>query len=240
MPEDPNTPAEPIEPQEPVEPVEPQEPAEPIEPGELEKPVTMEDMKQFMGSWAGRIEKNLGEKFTPQPQASIEETPPPGKTVIDKFNDEIGEMFYSGNHLGAFQKMQAITDKTKANITQGQITATDRAITAYSEDPDYKEIFTDVQKAAHIAVKNGYPAEAAAKSAFNEVKVAHLQKKISGDSPNLDMLAPGKPSRGTKTSKLPPEFQLAMERDIRDGVVKDEKEYRTNLTPAIKEKYNIK
>jgi hypothetical protein len=42
-----------------------------------------------------------------------------------------------------------------------------------------------------------------------------------------------------KTAKIPAALKAAAQRDISDGIFKDEAEYLANLSPNIKEKYGI-
>lgn len=205
---------------------------------EPQKPFTPEQ-EQYIGSWMGRIVKRHVEDAVrssipahqPQPDYSGQT----GATPIDKLNEKLQERIFSGDVYGALSDVVDLKEKARKNLTDTQMLTTDRAITGFSEDPYYKEIFSDVQKVARQYVGQGYPPKAAAETAFHKVKTGYLERKVSGDrdTSNLGMLSGGRRVPGKKTIKLPPQFKKAAAREIADGIFKDEAEYIAHLQKTL-------
>jgi len=233
---------DPVEPTDPVEPVEPTEPTEePIEPIEPAKPFN-EEQEQYIGSWLGRIvSKQFDEKVTPMLQElKPSAPPPPSPNVVEDFNKSLQDMIFSGDVVGAFERYSTAKAQQETNLTQAQETATNKAITTYSEDPLYKEIYDDVKERANKLVKDGFPPIPAARTAMAEVKAGYLERKLTGDPEgSLGMLGGGIRTKTTKAVKLPPEFKAACAKGIKDGLWKDEKEYIADLSPRVKAKLGI-
>jgi len=209
------------------------------------KPFTPEQ-EQFVGSWLGRmVKKNVEETIVPmiketlgQRQAHI----PQGDSsdILKKFNDEIADDLFGGNAVGAIQKVLNALDASKTQLTKQQTIQVDKAITSFSEDPLYKDIYQDVKQIAHERAGKGYPADAAADYAFTKAKLNYMEKKSSPDGEGgFNLSDGGRATRQTKTPKLPPEFKKSCERDIAKGLFKNEAEYIAALSPAIRAKYEI-
>lgn len=211
--------------------------------GEDEKPFTPEQ-EQYMGSWMGRIiKKQFDESIVPLIEGQQRQpafTPSGEGNALTKFNEEITEQFFGGDPLGAFNKMQQVSQTAKSNLSESNKKAANTAITGYSEDPLYKEIYADAQRITHEAVANGHPPEAAADYGIQKAKVLFFEKRDANlGNEGLDMSVSGIQQRQTKTVKLPPEFKKAFERDKEKGLFKDEADYIKHLSPTIRAKYGI-
>jgi len=232
---DPVDPTDPVEPVEPTDPVDPTDPTDPVEP---QKPFTSEQ-EQHIGSWLGRIvAKQIDEKVLPalRPQAP-QPNQEPG--ALDKFNETLQEKIFSGDVMGALQMANNVQEQTKQTLSNNKRIETDRALTALSDKPFYKDTFGEAQKIAHEAVQAGYPPEAAVELGYNKAKANFLERKLAGGDENLNLSEGGRPPSRTKTPKLPPEFSKACKRDIAKGLFKNEKEYIDALSPSIRAKYGI-
>ena len=148
-----NEPAQTVEPVEPTEPTEPTEPAEPAEPTGPQSPFTPEQ-EQYMGSWFGRIVSNqLEEKVMPHLN-KVSETQPTNipnagsEDALTKFNEKVQTMIFDGKVLEAFQLVQDVQNRAKTNVSQAQKVETDKLITNLSDQPYYKDIFSDVKNIA--------------------------------------------------------------------------------------------
>lgn len=227
-PVDPGTP--PVEPPEPVDPDIPVEPpVEPVEPEGFNK-----TQLHQISSAIGRIVKSQFEEANVPAQQQTEA--PPQQGVMEKFTSDIQEEIFT-DPVSAIRKVVGVLDNAKANLTSTQTVATDKAITAFSEDPDYKDCFTDAQKIARKAVSEGLPPVAAARLGFMEAKAKHLEP--NPDATNLGMIGSGKQTKLTKQPTLPAQFKKQAAKDIAKGVFKNEDEYIAALSPNIRAKYDI-
>ena len=203
------------------------------------KPFTSEQ-EQYLKSWGGRINKDVAE-IKQMLQGQQPQTPQPTQEpgALDKFNEQLQEKIFAGDVMGALQMASNVQDQAKQTLNKNQKIETDRALTALSDQPFYKDTFGEAQKIAHEAVQLGYPPEAAVEYGYNKAKANYLEKKLAGDDSGLDLSGGGKPSPRTKAPKLPPEFKKAYERDKAKGLFKNEKEYIEHLSPNIRAKYGI-
>lgn len=206
-----------------------------------QKPFTPEQ-EQFMGSWMGRIVKRqLEESLAPLIQ-DRQQAPPIQQSAdhIKNFNEQVTEQFFSGDPLGAIDKVMTVRQTAQTNIANQNRIATDRAITQYSDDPLYKDIYQDMKKIAHDTVAGGYPPAAAAEFALAKAKTNYYEnKQANPDNANLAMTGGGQQRRATPKVKLAPEFKKAFERDKAKGLFKDEADYINNLSPHIRAKYGM-
>lgn len=243
-------PAEPTDPVEPTEPVDPN-PTEPVEPTEPTEPVEGEGQKfskeqlQQLGSMTGRlIKKQFDEDIVPLLQTRTPApTSVPGEgSAVDKFNEKLQEMVFSGDVMGAMRMARQVDDNAKTNLTKSQETETARLITTYSNKPYYKDIYSDMKTFASEAAAKGFPPEAATEFAFEKATSKHLQTIVGGGNPDegsLEMTGGGRRTTRTKTPTLPPEFKEAAARDIAKGIFKDEKDYISALSPIVRERHGI-
>ena len=199
------------------------------------------EQEQYIGSWLGRIvKKQIEESVLPhiqQQPTRPEPTQEPG--ALDKFNEQLQEKIFSGDVMGAFNMAKSVQTQADQNLSTQKTIETDRALTALSDQPFYKDTFGEAQKIAHEAVQLGYPPEAAVEYGYNKAKANFLEKKLAGDDGGLNLSEGGKPPPKTKAPKLPPEFKKAYERDKAKGLFKNEKEYIEALSPNIRTKYGI-
>ena len=197
------------------------------------------EQEQHIGSWLGRIvAKQIDDKVLPALQPK---TPQPNQepNVFNKFDEQLQEDIFSGKVYSAIDKALNVREQTKQNLSKSKQIETDRALTALSDKPFYKDTFGEAQKIAHEAVQAGYPPEAAVELGYNKAKASFLERKLAGGDENLNLSEGGRPPSRTKTPKLPPEFSKACKRDIAKGLFKNEKEYIDALSPSIRAKYGI-
>ena len=208
-----------------------------------DKPFSPEQ-EQFLGSWMGRIiKKQIEESIVPLVnQAASRPAYSPqndSSDVLKKFNEEVSEQLFT-DPVAAIQKVMKAIDASKTQLTNAQTVQVDKAITSFSEDPLYKDIYQDVKAIAHERAGKGYPADAAADYAFTKAKLNYMEKKSGpGDEGGFDLSDGGRQTRLTKTPKLPPEFKKACDRDIAKGLFKNQAEFIAALSPAIRAKYDI-
>jgi len=207
-----------------------------------DKPFSPEQ-EQYIGSWMGRIiKKQIEESIVPLVnQAASKPTyspQPDSGEILKNFNNEISEQLFT-DPVAAIQKVMRAIDASKTQLTNAQTVQVDKAITSFSEDPLYKDIYQDVKQIAHERAGKGYPADAAADYAFTKAKLNYMEKRSLPDDSGFDLSEGGRQTRNVKVPKLPLEFKKAYERDKAKGLVKTEAEYAAYLSPAIRAKYDI-
>jgi len=200
---------------------------------------------QTIRSEMGRlIKKQLEESVLPEIQ-NIRQTPqhqPDPQDFLKDFNTRVSDRFFSGDPMGAFNEMMTVYEKSKNILSENQKTQLTRELTGFQEDEYYKDIYPAAQKEAEKLLQQGYGPKESAEHAFYKAKANHLQgkKKSDVDEHNLDFVEGGRPpQRSARLNPLPPQFKEALERDIADGIVKDEAEFRKALHPSIRKQYGI-
>lgn len=170
------------------------------------------------------------QKEAPEPGAST-----PGNAEYERFNQELLDQALGGDMIGAFQKYEKVRDRANKNMSVAKEKQLTTALTKYSDDPQYKDIYPDMEKVARSAMGNGTAPEAAAELGLAKAKVAALERKFNnGNDVELSVSPNGKAVTRTKVKALPAEYQKAMKRDIAAGVFKDEQDYRNSMSPAAK------
>lgn len=163
--------------------------------------------------------------------------------ALKQFNETLQQKIFEGDVMSALQMANDVQTRAKTNLSEQQKMTTLRELTNYADKPFYKEIYGDMKKFAEEVVNQGYPPQAAADYGYYKAKAAYLEGKIGGgqeDGGNLGFVEGGRPSpRRERINPLPPQFKAAMERDIRDGIFKDETEYRKSLHPAVRKQFGI-
>lgn len=217
-------------------------PADPIEDPDdpPNPPITMADMTQdqFM-SWMGRVNKEqIAKQFDAKVLPALEEikagrtvtdaTPPSGDLQDLMFTDP--EKFFEKGMEKYQKKVKTITDVKTKSI--------DEAILTFAEDPLYRDIHSEMKKIARSKVGEGWPPAAAVTYAKSEAEKNHL-KRQAGDDTGFEMLSGGGSPSRKKQKALPPKLKEACSRDIRDGIVKDEKDFINSMSPKMREIYNL-
>jgi len=202
------------------------------------------EQEQYLGSWMGRIIKRQIEESIVPLVNKVESRPVyapqnESREVLKKFNEEVSEQLFT-DPVAAIQKVIRAIDASKTQLTKSQTVEVNKAITSFSEEPLYKDIYQDIKAIAHERAGKGYPADAAADYAFTKAKLNYIEKRSApGEEGGLDLLDGGRQTRPSKTPKLPLEFKKAYERDRSKGLFKSEADYIANLSPAIRAKYDI-
>lgn len=190
-------------------------------------------------SWFGRINKEqITKQFDEKIMPILEElkagrqvtdaTPPDGSLQDLMFTDP--DKFFE---LG----MKKYQEKVKS-VTDVKLKSIDEAILTYSEDPLYRDIHSEMKKIALAKAGEGWPPQAAVVYAKAEAEKNYL-KRQAGDDTGLEMLSGGgSPPRKKKVS-LPPNLKEACARDIRDKIVKDEKDFINSMSPRLREIYGV-
>lgn len=184
-------------------------------------------------SGLGRIVKNQFEELNPPAQEQHGE-PSQHQGIMEKFSSDIQEEIFT-DPVSAIRKVVGVLDSAKKNLTSSQTVATDKAITAFSEDPYYKDCFTDAQKIARKSVAEGLPPVAAAKLGFLEAKANHLDSRQAPP----DMISSGKQIKTTKQPIVPAQFKAQMDKDIEKGLFENEADWIAGLAPKVRLKYSI-
>ena len=212
---------------------------------EKAKPFTPEQ-EQYIGSWMGRIiKKQFDENVLPhirQPQ-EVTHTATNPDDAMKAFNEKVQEKLFSGDAVGAMDMVMNLKDRARQNLTQNQNMNLMRGLVTYSDKAYYEDIQPEMQKIAKERVAEGYPVDAALKTAYAEAKASFLENKLGGgdgDTKGLGLTGGGKqPPRGNKPVKLTPEFERACKRDIADGLYKNQEEWVKGLSPKVKERIGL-
>ena len=206
-----------------------------------QKPFTPEQ-EQYMGSWMGRIiSKQFEEKVLPalqQNQTQFQDRQVNEGDALDKFNQKLHDMVLEGKVTEAFDLYSQVASRAKENLSRTSKIQTDKALTSYSEEPNYKDVYNDAKEIAYEMVNKGVAPEVAAETAYAKAELKYLKNKDSNRTPQ-QMLDKGKRVEPKKKAKLPDIFRKAYERDKKKGLFKDEQDYINNLSPEIRAKYGL-
>ncbi len=195
--------------------------------------VTKEDLDKFsdkLTSHFGRIvTKQFEEKYRPE----IEKN----KVDPEKLNEELSNKLFGGNVVETIEQVMDAREQRKTELHDKKIAAIENELVKYKDEPLYKETFAEAQKLAEAAIAKGFPPGPAAETAFAKAQSTYLMNK--DPEYKLKMSGGGKSAPRKKQRALPPELKAAAQRDIADGLYKDEAEYINELSPSIREKYEI-
>lgn len=212
--------------------------------GAGDEPSFSKKQMEQLSTLVGRIsKKQLEEHVLPLLQRPAQPASgPANEDALKSFNEKLQTKIFEGDVMGAFQMADDVRNRAKTNLSEMQKNQTLQQLTKFSDKPFYKETYSEMKKFAEEVVGQGYPPEAAAEYGYFKAKSQYLEEKLSGGDGEKDLgfVEGGRPPvRGTKVNKLPPQFQAAMERDIRDGLIKDEADFRKTLHPSIRKQFNI-
>ena len=200
---------------------------------------------QRLGSWMGRmVAEQIDKKVVPLlnqqrgPLSGGVVQPPPQS--LQDLNIKLQDMIFSGKVTEALDAYVTLKNADAVQTTARKSADTRQALTSYSEKPDYKEIYPEMEKLAIQYVSQGFPPAAAAQVAYSEARAQHLEGRLSDtDTSRLNMTTSGTPRTGTKKVSLPDRFKKAAARDIAAGVFKDEADYIRHLSPDVRKRYGI-
>ena len=202
-----------------------------------------ERIDQRQQSWMGRKFKEFEDKMAGVLQSTQQEfvnqvaPAQQGNNVVDQFNEGLTDQVLGGDVLGAVDKALNVINTRQQNLSNQATIEIDKSITTYSEDPVYKEIYSDVKQRAHELGKT-MPPQVASRLAFTEAKINHYESATTSGS-NLTLQGDGARTPTQKKTKLAPEFKKACDRGIADGTFKGEQDFINNLDPNIREKYGM-
>lgn len=205
-----------------------------------DKPKTFGDMSpDQVQSWFGRINKEqITKQFDEKVMPVLEEmragSPATDATPPD---EDMQNMMFTNPDKFFEIGMEKYQKKVK-NVTDTKLKSIDEAILTYAEDPLYRDIHSEMKKIAHDKVGEGWPPQAAVIYAKSEAEKNHL-KRQAGDDTDLEMLSGGGALSRKKTKTLPPKLKEACARDIRDGIIKDEKDFINSMSPKLREIYGV-
>uniref|UniRef100_A0A6H1Z5P5 Capsid assembly protein n=1 Tax=viral metagenome TaxID=1070528 RepID=A0A6H1Z5P5_9ZZZZ len=207
------------------------------------KPFTPEQ-EQYLGSWMGRIvARQFDEKVAPHLRQQPQQQPPANQDeMMKQFNERVGEKIFSGNAVEAVDMVLSLKEQAKQNLSQTQNMNLLRILTTYTDQPYYEDINQEIHRLAKEKLSEGAPPDKAVKWAYAEAKGNYLEDKMKTgdrDTSNLGLTGGGRQLGRQKVAKLPPEFQRAMERDIRDGIFKDQADYIKSLNPKVRERIGL-
>jgi hypothetical protein len=201
---------------------------------------------QFM-SWMGRINadqtsKQVAKQFDEKVMPFIEEMRASRKVTDNQQpNLDLQDLILSSDpkdHEKYFELMMNRTKQREASVSTAKHKELDKEFLKYSEDPLYRDIHSDMKEIALKELGEGWPPVAAAEHAKTAAEALYFKRQSSGDS-ELDMLSGSSPAPRKRKGSLPPKLKEACERDIRDGIVKDEADYIKNMSPKMREIYNV-
>jgi len=203
---------------------------------EPEKPKTFADMtpEQVM-SWLGRINKEqITKQFDEKVLPALQKLEG-GKAQYPP-SDDLQDLMFN-NPKEFFRKGLEIVRQEDQNMTEAKTKALDEALMEYSEDPLYKEIHASMKQIATEKLRVGWPPKAAAEFAKTAAEKEHLSGLSRDD--RLGMLDGGTKPSGKKKGSLPPNLKAACERDVLDGIVKDEEDFIKHMSPKLREIYGV-
>jgi len=217
----------------------------------VETPVEVVEESSFskkqmeqLATLVGRIsKKQLDENVIPLIQARREEPVIPSaqqNDTIKAFNDQLQQKIFEGDVLGAIQMATDVQNRAKDTLSKTQVREVEKNIVSYSDKPFYKDIHSDMDKIAKEAITQGVPPEWAVEHAYHKALADHLSgSRGNNDDGSLDMVSGGKQQRKAKDLKLPDTFKAAFERDKEKGLVKDEKEWISLLSPKVRAQIGV-
>jgi len=178
--------------------------------------------KEQAGSWMGRlIKKQFDEGVMPilnEIKSGISKPVEhaPDSTLQDLMFTDPDKFFDMG--------LQRATERQK-NLSESRVGQMNLEIQKLSEDPDFKELHSDITEEARKRIGKGYPIQEAVESAVLAARVKLLSGKLNPRDENLAMLDGGRNKQRTKTTKLTDVEEKACARDIRDGIFKTKAEW---------------
>jgi len=192
-----------------------------------------EEQKQYFGSWMGRKVKEHTESLRSEigelKQLLAQKNEPTG--------DELTEKILNGGAKEVFQQLLKEEKQKEITLKAAQEKDLQKAMTGFSEDPLYKDVYVDAHKLAKDAMSKGYPVGPATELAMAKAKEQFLMSRDPDYS--LKMTGSGKPQPRQKKKELPSHMKAAAQRDIADGIFKDEAEYIDSLTPDIRARHGL-
>ena len=182
-------------------------------------PFDEEKFFQRMGSWTGRM---IADQFDKRVSPVLEELKKGNARPPESTGNDLQDLMFSDPKKFLREGMKALQEEEK-NTTEVKMRELDEAILGYAEEPLYREIHPDMKKIATDKMREGWPPRAAAEYAKEVAEKNHLSQ--SEDHEDLEQLGGGGKPPGKKKVSLSPDEKAASDRDIRDGIVKDEAEW---------------
>jgi len=179
--------------------------------------------QQFM-SWMGRINAEQVNKGISENMGAIikelkgSNTTAPGTDDTTDFDSLLTKPKETIRSI-----LNEIRNEDK-NLTEQAIGKMNIEIQKHSEDPDFKDIYSDVVKIAKERIGRGFPIKEAVETAKDAARLNLLQGKAV-DTEDLGMLEGGRNKGRSKVAKLTPAEEAACVRDINDGVFKTKEEW---------------
>lgn len=207
-----------------------------VEPAPVEEPKFSSAQLQQLQSMLGRIVANqLEEKVIPTIK-----TEGGGQTQdeLKEKREKWLEKIFEGRIDEVVDEVDTIRNKKNLNKTQQLAVMTKKALTKFNEDPFYKDVYSESEKLAGQYLAKGYPPDAAAEIAFTKAKANHLEQNAT-NTDELKMTSAGKRPPEPKKPKVPAQFKKAMERDISQGLYKDEADWISGLSPQIRARHGL-
>ena len=193
---------------------------------------------QQIGSMTGRlIKRHHDDNIAPYLGKQERYTAPENASAAEQFEADLVSDFLGGKATQAIARAVDIRQRAMDNLAKTNKIEIDKAITAKSEEPYYKDIYQDAKKIAHDkATKESYPPQAAADYGFTEAKLKHIEKIGTGGEGegSLEHLSSGKRQTRKKSFTLPPKFRDACDKGIKEGTFKDEDEFIKYMSPQVK------
>ena len=189
-----------------------------------------EKQSEKLTSHFGRIvTKQFEEKFMPQINDKVDP---------EKLNEQLSNKMFGGDVVGTINQVLDARERNVRELGEKKKALLKTEMEKYESKPMFNDIKESIEKLASEALVNNFPPGPAVELAYEKAAKNFLLNR--DPDYKLSMSGPGKVTPSNKkTAKIPTALKAAAQRDIQDGIFKDEAEYLANLSPNIKEKYGI-
>jgi len=180
--------------------------------------------------------QTIQEKFSSNPNQN---------TDISRLNEDLQTQILSGNPIQAFDTYMNLKTEAERSISQKNASAVNSLVANLKEEPFFADLEGPVRNTAMQYVQNGKDPETAVNLAYFKHKgdfLAGIVTNVHKTNPNALKVATGSgetPKDDGNKGKLPPEFKKRAEKDIQEGLFKDEQDWINNLAPSIRKQLGV-
>lgn len=206
-----------------------------------------------MASALGRFLKKQGEqeKFNKQVMDTLSElkehfaNPPKNNNPdVAKLNEDWQNRILNGDVIGVLDEFSSLKTRAETEISQANMNKVNKLVEGFSEEPFFGELEKVVRESSVNLVQQGKDPQTAVDLAYNKARADYfggLVASVHKTNPNALKLAKGgsKPDTEGSKGKLPEEFKKRAEKDIAEGLFKDEAEWVASLSPQIRKQLGV-
>lgn len=206
-----------------------------------------------IASALGRALKKQGEqdKFNKQVMDTLSKleqhlSNPPKNTHPDvaKLNEDWQNRILSGDVIGVLDEFSSLKTKAETEISQSNMNKVNQLMEGLSEEPFFGELEKVVRERSASLVQQGKDPQTAVDLAYNKARADYfggLVASVHKTNPNALKLAKGgsKPDTEGSKGKLPEDFKKRAEKDIAEGLFKDEADWIASLSPQIRKQLGV-